>query len=252
MLRMALLLAALIACAPALAQTQVQNFSGTYTTKNPQGATVTLTLQQDAKKAITGTLTGNNSSFDVKAQATPDGLLGQVTSNGGTLWILAELQGTQLNVVLAEPGANGRPNLEAARRLTFAKSAAKPAAPQASAPAAPQAAGNDQLSQFLTANAWCGFTYNQRSGTSTSERVVFHGNGLVEQRSGAQTYNSGPAGSVAGQHGGGKQGRWKVENGQLHLSEDGFNWAPQMMQVTYNSNGSPIIKSGTKEYMVCR
>src|SRR5438067_4454769 len=109
MMRMALLSAALIASAPALAQTQ--NFSGTYTTKNPQGGTVTLILKQDAKKAITGTLTGNNNSFDVKAQATPDGLLGQVTASGGggTLWILAELQGTQLNVVLAEPGANGRP-----------------------------------------------------------------------------------------------------------------------------------------------
>jgi hypothetical protein len=249
-MRMALFFAVLIACAPTLAQTQAQtqNFSGTYTTKNPQGGTVTLTLKQDAKKAVTGTLTGNNNTFDVKAQATPDGLLGQVTTNtGATLWILAELQGTQLNVVLAEPGPNGRPNLEAARRLTLAKSGAKPAAPQASG--APK---SDQLSQFLTANAWCGFTYNQRTGTSTTERVVFHGNGLVEQRSGAQTYNSGPAGSVAGQHGGGKQGRWKVENGQLHLSEDGLNWAPQVMQVTYNSNGSPIIKSAGKEYMVCR
>jgi hypothetical protein len=248
-MRMAFFFAALIACAPALAQTQTQSFSGTYTTKNPQGGTVTLTLKQDAKKAVTGTLTGNNNSFEVKAEATPDGLLGRVGAGAGNnpLWILAELQGGQLNVVLAEPGADGRPNLEAARRLTFAKSTAKPEAPQAST-----TPNTDQLSQFLTANAWCGFTYNQRSGTSTTERVVFHGNGLVEQRSGAQTYNSGPAGSVAGQHGGGKQGRWKVENGQLHLSEDGLNWAPQMMQVTRNSNGSPIIKSGAKEYMVCR
>ena len=201
-MRMALLSAALIACAPALAQTQTQNFSGTYTTKNPQGGTVTLILKQDAKKAITGTLTGNNNSFDVKAQATPDGLLGQVTASGGggTLWILAELQGTQLNVVLAEPGANGRPNLEAARRLTLAKSTAKPAAPQAST-----TPNSDQLSQFLTANAWCGFTYNQRSGTSTRERVVFNGNGTVMRDSGSETYNSGPAGSVAGQYGSANQ-----------------------------------------------
>ena len=63
-MRMAFFSAALIACAPALAQTQTQSFSGTYTTKNPQGDTVTLTLKQDAKKAVTGTLTGNNNSFD--------------------------------------------------------------------------------------------------------------------------------------------------------------------------------------------
>src|SRR2546421_12033975 len=99
MLRTALLSAAVIACAPAFAQTQTQNFSGTYTTKNPQGGTVTLTLKQDAKKAVTGTLTGNNNSFEVKAQATPDGLLGRVTAGAGNnpLWILAELQGGQLN-----------------------------------------------------------------------------------------------------------------------------------------------------------
>jgi hypothetical protein len=218
-----------------------QNYSGTYTTKNAQGGTVTLTLKQDAKKAVRGTLSGNGNTMQVKAEATPDGLLGKVTNAGNMLWILAELQGTQLNVILAEPDASGKPNLQAARRLTFAKANAN----------APKAAGNDQLSQFLTRNAWCGFTYNQRSGTSTRERVVFHGNGRVVQESGAETSSSGRSGTVAGQYGGGKQGRWKVDSGLLHLSEDGLNWTPQPLQVTQNSKGYPILKSGGKEYMVC-
>ena len=246
MLRTALLAAAALACAPALAQNQ--NYSGTYTTKNPQGGTVTLTLKQDAKKAVSGTLTGNGNTMQVEAEATPDGLLGRVTNEGNMLYILAELQGAQLNVVLAEPDANGRPNMQTARRLAFAKSSGKPAAAQAEAP---KAAGSDQLSQFLTRNPWCGFTYNQRTGTSTRERVVFHGNGLVVQESGAETYSSGRSGTVAGQYGVGKQGRWKVDNGLLHLSEDGLNWTPQPLQVTQNSNGYPILKSGGKEYMVC-
>jgi hypothetical protein len=244
MLRITVFVAAVLVCAPALAQNQ--NYSGTYTTKNPQGGTVTLTLKQGAKKAVSGTLSGNGNTMQVEAEVTPDGLLGRVTNAGNMLFILAELQGTQLNVVLAEPDANGRPNLQAARRLTFAKTDGK--SPQA---AAPKAAGNDQLSQLLTRNAWCGFTYNQRTGTSTRERVVFHGNGMVEQQSGAETYSSGRSGTVAGQYGGGKQGRWKVDNGLLHLSEDGFNWTPQQLQVTQNSNGYPILKSGGKEYMVC-
>jgi hypothetical protein len=244
MLRITVFVTAVLVCAPALAQNQ--NYSGTYTTKNPQGGTVTLTLKQGAKKAVSGTLSGNGNTMQVEAEVTPDGLLGRVTNAGNMLFILAELQGTQLNVVLAEPDANGRPNLQAARRLTFAKTDGK--SPQA---AAPKAAGNDQLSQLLTRNAWCGFTYNQRTGTSTRERVVFHGNGMVEQQSGAETYSSGRSGTVAGQYGGGKQGRWKVDNGLLHLSEDGFNWTPQQLQVTQNSNGYPILKSGGKEYMVC-
>jgi hypothetical protein len=65
--------------------------------------------------------------------------------------------------------------------------------------------GSDPLSQLLTRNAWCGFTYNQRSGASTRERVVFHGNGRVVQESGAETYSSGRSGTVAGQYGGGKE-----------------------------------------------
>ena len=237
MLRITVFVTAVLVCAPALAQ----NYSGTYTTKNPQGGTVTLTLKQGAKKAVSGTLSGNGNTMQVEAEVTPDGLLGRVTNAGNMLFILAELQGTQLNVVLAEPDASGRPTLQAARRLTLAKTNDK----------TPKAAGNDQVSQFLTRNAWCGFTYNQRTGTSTRERVVFHGNGLVVQDSGAETYSSGRSGTVAGQYGGGKQGRWKVENGLLHLSEDGFNWTPQQLQVTQNSNGYPILKSGGKEYMVC-
>lgn len=235
MLRIAMLVAALLACAPALAQ----NYSGTYTTQNPQGGTVTLRLKQDANKAVTGTLSGNGNTFQIQAEVTAEGVLGTVTSGANTLYMLAQLQGGKLNVILAEPGPGGQPNLQAARQLVFTKGT-----PQAST-------GSDQLSQFLTRNAWCGFTYNQRTGTSTRERVVFHGDGVVVQQSGAETYTSGRSGTVAGQYGGGKQGRWKVENGQLQLSEDGLNWAPQALQVTQNSNGYPIIKSGGKEYMVC-
>ena len=58
-------------------------------------------------------------------------------------------------------------------------------------------------------------------------------------------------GSVAGQSSNRNQGRWKVDAGMLHLSQDGLNWAPQQLQVTQNSNGYPIIKSGGKEYMQC-
>jgi hypothetical protein len=114
------------------------------------------------------------------------------------------------------------------------------------------AQGKDALSDFLTRNAWCNFTYNKNTGTSRQERVVFQPDGIVTQRGGAETYSSGAAGAVAGQRSGGKQGRWKVEKGTLHLSEDGINWAPQVLQITRNSNGYPIVKSAGKEYMVCR
>jgi hypothetical protein len=242
-----LALAALL-CAPAFAQ----NYGGTFTTTNQQGGIVTLTLKQDAAANVKGTLVGNNNTFQVDAKATPQGLMGKVSGAQGQLYLMAQFEDAKLVVILAEPMANGQPNLNSARHIIFSKAGAAPPAGK-KAPAEPAASGTDaQLTAFLTRNAWCGFTYNQHSGTSTSERVVFMANGLVTRNSGAQTYSSGPAGSVAGQSANANQARWKVANGMLHLSQDGMNWAPQQLQVTQNSNGSPIIKSGGKEYMQCR
>jgi len=238
---------ALFSCTAAFAQ----NFAGTFTTTNQQGGTVTLKLTQDAAANVKGTLVGNNNTFQVEAKATTQGLMGKISGAQGSLYLMAQYEGANLVVILAEPMPNGQPNLNSARHLLFSKAAAAPAGKKA--PAEPAASGGDaQLSAFLTRNAWCGFTYNKNSGTSSSERVVFMANGLVTQSSGAQTYNSGPAGSVAGQSSNAKQGRWKVADGMLHLSQDGVNWEPQQLQVTQNSNGSPIIKSGGKEYMQCR
>ena len=236
---------ATLVCFPAFAQ----NYSGTFTTKNEQGGTVTLALKQDSASNVKGTLTGNNNTFQVEAKATAQGLMGKVSGPQGQLYFMAQFEGANLTVLLAEPMANGQPNINSARRIVFTK-AGSGAAAKAEKPAA--ASGMDgQLSALLSRNAWCGFTYNQHTGTSTSERVVFAANGLVSRSSGAQTYNSGAAGSVAGQYGNAERGRWKVANGMLHLSQDGTNWAPQPLQVTQNSNGAPIINSGGKEYMQC-
>jgi hypothetical protein len=225
-----------------------QNYSGTFTTKNEQGGTVTLSLKQDGASNVKGTLTGNDNTFQVEAKATPQGLMGKVSGPQGQLYLIAQFEGEGLTVVLAEPMANGQPNLGSARRIVFNRAGAGSAA-KAEKPAA--GGGDGALTTLLTRNAWCGFTYNQHSGTSTSERVVFGRDGMVSRSSGAQTYNSGAAGSVAGQYGNAERGRWKVANGMLHLSADGTNWTPQPLQVTQNSNGYPIIKSGGKEYMQC-
>src|SRR6267143_4641430 len=65
MLRAACLSAALLACAPALAQ----NYAGTYTAKNASGGTVMLTLAQDAQSGVSGTLTGYGSKQPASAGA---------------------------------------------------------------------------------------------------------------------------------------------------------------------------------------
>src|SRR5258708_24024812 len=191
MLRIIGLAVAALVCAPAFAQ----NYGGTFTTTNQQGGAVTLKLTQDAASNVKGPLTGNNNSFQVAAKATPQGLMGKISGAQGPLYLMAQYEGANLVVVLAEPLPNGQPNLNSARHLLFAKAAAAPAGKKA--PPEKAAGGMDgQLTALLTRNAWCGFTYNQHTSTSTSERVVFMANGLVTRNSGAQTYNSGPAGGV--------------------------------------------------------
>ena len=239
-------IAALLVSGAAFAQT----YTGTFTTKNEQGGTVTLTLKQDGASHVKGTLTGNDNTFQVDAKVTPDGLVGKVSGQQGLIYLMAQFEGQNLTVVLAEPLANGQPNLNTARRIVFTKAGAGAAA-KSQKPAAAPGGTDGQLTALLTRNAWCGFTYNQHTGTSTNERVVFSPNGQVSRSSGAQTYNSGSAGSVAGQSSNAAQARWKVANGMLHVSQDGTNWTPQPLQVTQNSNGYPIIKSGGKEYMQC-
>jgi hypothetical protein len=115
MLRIAALLAAAVSGA-ALAQ----NYGGTFTTVNPQGSTVTLVLKQDARQ-VKGTLTGNNNTFQVDAEATAEGLMGRVTGPQGQLYLMGQFEGDNLLVILAEPAPGGQPNLAAARRIVFAK-----------------------------------------------------------------------------------------------------------------------------------
>jgi hypothetical protein len=111
-------LALLVVAFPAMAQ----NYSGTYTTRNPGGNTVTLTLTQDKQGKVTGSLSGNGASFQVQGQAQPEGMMGTVTGEAGKLYIMAQLDGANLRVVLAEPGPGGQPNLQGAQQLLMTRS----------------------------------------------------------------------------------------------------------------------------------
>lgn len=136
--------------------------------------------------------------------------------------------------------------------------AVRPAA--ATAPSKPVASSRQdkQIAQLLTKNAWCSFSFKGGStytggswGSTSRSRVVFSPNGVVTRTSGSETTNSGANGMYAGAGSGGDQGYWKIKGGQLHLSADGQEWAVQPVEASLNSNGSPILKSGGVEYMVC-
>jgi hypothetical protein len=216
MLRAAWLSAALLACAPALAQ----DYAGTYTTTNASGGTVMLTLTHDGSKRVTGTLTGHgNSSLHVQARVESDGLRGTAGNQFGLLYLSGQLSGEELSILLSESDLGGKPNPQRSRELRLAKAQAK---------SSPQ---SERLSQALTRNAWCSFAYDI-SGNRMKERMVFMSNGLVNQTAG-------------------KQARWRVMNETLELSADGISWAPQPLRLGLSSSGSAVLQSHNKEYTQC-
>src|SRR5258708_35758925 len=152
MLRIIGLAVAALVCAPAFAP----KHAGLFTTTNQQGGTVTLKLTQDAASNVKGTLTGNNNSFQVDAKATPQGLMGKISGPQGTLYLMAQYEGANLVVVLAEPLPNGQPNLNSARHLLFAKAAAAPAGKKAPPEKAARGMGG-QVTAPLSRTGRCGF-----------------------------------------------------------------------------------------------
>jgi hypothetical protein len=216
MLRATCLFAALLACAPALAQ----DYAGTYTATNPSGGKVTLTLTHDSQSRVNGTLTGYGSgSLQVQARIEGGGLRGTAGNDFGMLHLTGRLDAEELSIVLAEPDLGGKPNLKGASELRLAKAPVK---------AAPQ---NQQLTQALTKGAWCSYTYNV-SGNRKMERMVFMRNGTVNQTPG-------------------KQLRWRVQNETLEFSTDGVSWSPHVMRLGLSSSGSPVLQSHDKEYAQC-
>jgi hypothetical protein len=216
MLRAVCFSAALLACAPALAQ----NYGGTYTAKNASGGTVILTLAHDDQKRVSGTLTGHgSSSLHVQARVESDGLRGTAGNNFGMLYLTGRLNGEELSIVLTEPDVGGKPNPQRTSELRLAKAEVK---------TAPQ---NQPLSQALTRNPWCSSGYDI-SGNRKLERLVFMRNGLVNQTPGT------PA-------------RWRVQNETLEFSRDGITWSPQPLRLALSSTGSPVLQSHGKEYRQC-
>ena len=232
---------------PPLAAGAPDPFAGTFA-----GDELTITLQGNGQ-TYQGQATYQGQTFPVQAQVTGNRMSGVYVAQGQRFPFEAMVQGDQMQ--LASGG----------RLYTLVRSGATPGpvGPLGRPPDArpPDASGagslaastqDQQIAQLLLGSAWCSFRYSQVSGTSSTERVQFFADGTVAQGSNTDTYSSGRAGTVAGQHAGNRRGRWRVQAGALMLSEDGVNWSATPLQITQNSNGYPIVRADGKEYSQCR
>ena len=105
--------------------------------------------------------------------------------------------------------------------------------------------------ELLLSSAWCTFSYSKVSGASNAKRYAFRADGTYALGSRAESGSSGPYGSVASQRDGQGGGRWRVQNGELFMSEGGpFEQVPTVLK--RNSNGYPIIVADGVEYSQCR
>jgi len=126
----------------------------------------------------------------------------------------------------------------------------------ATAPPAPSGGGDprdEQARQLLLGSAWCSFTYNKVSGTSTTQRVVFRPDGQMFVNAGAETYNSGSNGSYAGLSSNSGAMRWRLENLRLLVDAgDGSGWQDVNVDASRNSSGAVILRSQGREFAMCR
>ena len=249
-----------------------QNFSGTYTATDQTGGTVTLVLQQDAQGLVTGSFSAGGLTFRVRANIEDDDLFGAAVGDAGALYLEGYVEGGEIFLLLAEIGPDNQPDFSDASEIVLQRQSGAPvagrapsntpAAPQrpnrgpgGAPPAAPTNARDQQLTQLLLSSKWCSFSYSGVSGTSsgrsTTETFSFQQDGSAYVEVGGESYYGGSAGSVAGQRGAGGQLRWRVENGNLLLSTDGATWQTVPLEVSYNSNGYPILKADEKEYAQC-
>ena len=117
----------------------------------------------------------------------------------------------------------------------------------ASAPARAGGVSND----LLLSSAWCTFSYNKTTGYSNSKRVAFNPNGTYTVGGRAEGGSSGRGGSMASQSDRGGGGQWRVQNGELFMSE-GAQFEHVQTVLKRNNNGYPVIVADGIEYSQCR
>ena len=106
--------------------------------------------------------------------------------------------------------------------------------------------------ELLVSSAWCTFTYNKTTGYSHTKRVYFNANGTYGTGSRGEGYSSGGGGSMASQRNAQGGGLWKVDRGELFMSEGGGRLDAVRTVLKRNNNGYPIIVADGVEYSQCR
>lgn len=106
--------------------------------------------------------------------------------------------------------------------------------------------------ELLLSSAWRTFSYNKTTGYSNTTRVRFNKNGTYGKGGRAEGGTSGKHGSYSSQNDTSGGGRWKVNKGELYISQGRGELGLVRTVVKRNNSGYPIILADGVEYMQCK
>jgi hypothetical protein len=230
--------------APAAAT--VDPFVGSFVSEDGEAITV-------AKSGSTysGVIRASGGEYAYSARKIGRALVGTFQAEGQSFMFSASVSGDRMTFTAGGETTmltRGRAPAAAARGRQEPRGAAR-----SQEEPRPRATGQDaQIEQVLLSSPWCYMRYSQTLGSTSTERGVFYRDGRLVVQTGHEMVSSGQYGTAYGSGSGGAVYRWRVANGDLHLSENGGPFNPAGLRITQNSNGYPILNVDGKEYSQCR
>lgn len=209
----------------------------------------TITIQKQGS-TYSGAIGANGTSYQFTARKMGRSLVGALNAQGQSVLVQFTIAGDVLSFTVngqttqlhrGRPGAVGNRSREETRGDG-----------RSQAQTSRSATGQDaQIERILLSSPWCYMRYSQTLGSTSTERGVFYRDGRLVVGTGHEMVSSGANGTVYGSGSGGAEYRWRVQNGDLWLSEAGGPFNPAGLRITQNSNGYPILNVAGKEYNQC-
>lgn len=228
---------------------QSDGFNGQYVL-NSQGITLYLTLQQNARGEITGSLSSSvGMKYQLEGEVEDEVAMGMCYDNQGGVFFEAFFQGNQLVFGMIEPDANNMPDYSRSKQLIFTRSGGSSDAdyPQNSPQMQQQPAGSGQ--EYLLQGNLCSWSGSSsgygNSSSSSSTRVYFDGQGNFSYSS--ESSFSGDAGmAYGGNQGAGNGGTYRVAGNQVRLQfNDGTTGVAQINMQQDDGRITELMYEGT-------
>lgn len=116
----------------------------------------------------------------------------------------------------------------------------------------PRSLEDEKIFQASTTHVFCGFTYNNTTGTSREMQLRFLPDGTMVHQTKTERSGNTSAGSYGMVTSGGDRYCWKYGNGMTTWSSDGANYTQFVTKVEDNGAGTVFFQTKLGEYKSCQ